>query len=432
MTAQRLSISDWQRLAKEDPEQVVSRFFSRYEKLQQQDRRAFIAAHAEPGSLLREIKRGAAMDEQLLAGVPYCLQDMFDINGLPTRCGAPFSEPFEGTVDEQCLLAQKLSGFGAVHLAKTVPAEFGWSARGSNRQFGDCPHPLGAEFIAGGGAGASARAVSEGWAPMAFGLDTCAGIRVPAAFHGLYGFRMETNLLAHEGVSPIVPTLESVGWMTANIEDLTTSFEAFYASQSYQTNATADSPRGFFHVDSLQHICRKSKAGLMQLVRSLDVDDDPEVYKKLAAAFRSSAKSFQTIQNRELYAVHHYWVDEYRDQYDTDLLRQIEAGRRYSPAECEEASNIQLDLRACLMEFFRAYDYIVLPISPLASPNDSDWDSALEASLQMLNAPLSLSLLPALIIPFHCSDGKCNAAQIMISPDKLNIIPALLKRIASS
>lgn len=376
--------------------------------------------------MLRQLKDGAQSEDGKLAGIPYLLQDMFDVEGLPTGCGAAFKQPFEAPLEDSCLLSRKLSSEGAMLLAKTVLAEFGWSARGLNATYGNCPHADGLRYVCGGGAGSCAHAVAGGWAPLAFGLDTCGGIRIPAAFHGLYAFRMENNNYARDGAFPIVPSLDSVGWMTTNADDLLSTFSVFYNTQP---DDTADRPRGFVLDDSLENVNIESKTGLMQLIRPLEIDDDPAVNKMLAGTFHAAAKALRVIQHRELYSIHKYWIEEYRDRYDTGLLKHIDAGKNHSPAESEEASHKQQNLRAILMGLFRKYDFIVLPVSPLASPHKTEWDAALEEDLLALNAPLSLSFLPALILPFACGEDRYNAAQLIFNPRKLHLVPKVLEQI---
>jgi Asp-tRNA(Asn)/Glu-tRNA(Gln) amidotransferase A subunit family amidase len=429
MANEKLSFEQWRTLARKDHRQVAETFFSRYEELTPESRSALIAAHPERGTLLQKTKAGCVMENAPLAGVPYILQDMFDVQGLPTRCGAPFGEPFEALLEDSCLLAHTLGDHGATLLAKTVPSEFGWDIRGRNPSFGDCPHAHGLRYVCGGGAGSCAHAVAGGWAPIAFGLDTCGGIRIPAAFHGLFGFRMENNNYARDGVFPLVPSLDAVGWVTAHIDDLLSSLKIFY---NLKNGASESAPRGYLLKDSLEGVSAESRTGLMQLTRPLDIDDEPAVSKMLAKRLQPAAKAFRTIRNRELYAIHQHWIEEYRNDYDRNLLKRIEAGRTYSPAESEEAAMAQQNIRASLISFFRDYDYLILPVSPLPSPEKNEWDPALEEELIQLNAPLSLSFLPALILPYECGRGKYNAAQIIVNPRKLHFVPRILEQVRRS
>jgi Asp-tRNA(Asn)/Glu-tRNA(Gln) amidotransferase A subunit family amidase len=427
MISQRLSFKDWQKLAQEEPEIFVDLFLGKFDLLSHETREAFIAAKPDRSELLQKVKASGIDLKRPLSGVPYVLQDMFDLNGLPTRCGAPFQDPFEAPVDESSLLAQAIHARGAVCLAKTVPSEFGWDLSGQNPTFGNCPHGEGPDYVCGGGAGATAYAVANGWAPIGFGLDSCGGIRIPAAFHGLFGFRMEHNAYAREGVSPIVPSIESAGWMTGNLHDLRTSFLSFYYPNPSEPSR---SPRGLMINFQMDLATVETRVGLMRLIRDLDVDDDLALNKMLSKALQPVCEAYKTIAKRELYSVHRYWIEEYRHLYDKKLIRQIEAGRAVAPSESDDASHMQRNLRATFLGLLSDFDYLILPVSPLPSPKNSDWDADLENEILQLNAVVSLALLPSIILPFKCGEKKYNAAQVLFNPQKMELVPQILDQVS--
>ncbi len=427
MKQERQSIDECRRLAENEPERLAHLFLSKYELLAVESQRAFMACLPTPEGLIENIKNGCRREGAPLQGTPYLLQDLFDVSEYPTRCGAPFADPFEAELEDSCLLAQTLALKGGAFFGKTVPTEFGVDARGHNKTFGDCPHAAGLRYLCGGGSGSSAYAVAGGWVPLAFGLDSRGGIRLPAAFHGLFGFRMENNDYARDGVFPIVPSIESVGGLTANLKDLQTVFAAFYKDNGDRPDST---PRGYLWHDGSHTMLAEVKAAMMQLLRPLDIDDEPSYNKMLSTSFAGATQAMTTIENRELYSIHQYWIEEYRSYYEPELLHKIEAGRSCSGAQCDEANLVQQSIRATIISFFRDYDYLVIPISPLASPERSEWDDSLEEELQQLNAPLSLSLLPALILPFRCSNGRHSAVQILYNPRKPGLVQALLEQLA--
>ncbi|MEO0511106.1 MAG: amidase family protein [Verrucomicrobiota bacterium] len=425
MSTGHLNFEAWRDLSEENPERLIDNFLSKYGLLTSETQRAFLATRTPREAGIRNIRAAAAKTGSSLAGVPYLLQDLFDIRGLSTQCGAPFEAPFGAPLESSCLLKEKLENHGAAFLAKLVPSEFGWDMKGHNATYGNCPHSEGRSFVTGGGAGACAYAVSSGWAPLAFGLDSCGGIRIPAAFHGLFGFRMETNVYARDGVFPIIPSIESVGWLNANIDDLLSTFLTFYDAEGPKPETL----RGSIHGSSMQMLATETKAGLMELLRPLDIDEDPAANKLLRSIFKNAAKAFKTIESRELYAVHQYWIEEYEAYYDPRLLRRIQAGRSCYATESEEASSNQQNLRAEFVRFFEVHDYLVIPICPLPTPEKTDWDSSLEEEILQLNAPVSLAFLPTLILPFKCGENTHSAAQIVFNPRKPELVPELISRL---
>ena len=237
---------------------------------------------------------------------------------------------------------------------------------------------------------------------------------------------METNAYARDGVFPIIPSLESVGWITGNLDDLLACFSAFYKTSS---DTVEDSLRGYLLSDNLKLLTPETKSGIMELVRPLDIDDEPAANKMISKSFRPASRAFSAIESCELYSIHQYWIEEYEAYYDPRLLKRIQSGLSCTASESEEATTAQQNLRATLISFSRDYDYLILPISPLPTPEKTDWDTALEEELIQMSAPVSLALLPALILPFSCGNDLHSAAQFVFNPRKLHLVPELLEQL---
>ena len=421
-----LNFEQWRTLVQKSPERVANQFLARLQMLSKSERQTWFTATPTKQQLLTSLNFAASDETSPLACVPYVLQDMFDVKGMPTRCGAPFSTPFEAPIEDSSLLYKTLNTFGACFFSKTQPAEFGVDSLGRNPTYGDCEHYDGKQYACGGGAGSVARSVRSGLVPLGFGLDTAGGIRIPAAFHGLFGFRMGNNAYARDGVFPIAPSLDSVGWMNHCITDLGTTFHAFHrVSKLHSPKA----PRGYLITDLTNYISTEVKSGLLGLTRKLDIDDDPATGTRLRKLLSKGGSAYQTLTSRKLYSIHQYWIEEYSDQYDDALMQHIKEGIICPPAKVDESTQIQEAIRFSLTQFFEQYDYLVLPISPVATPEKSAWSNQLEQDIQQLIAPASLAFLPAIILPFTCASGRHSAAQVIINPRKLHIVPELLAQL---
>ena len=426
MSATRLNFEQWRTLAQQSPEGMVDQFLAYVEELPTNERESWFAATPTKKNLLSKLKHATSDETLPLAGVPYVLQDLFDISGIPTRCGAPFSTPFVTPIEDSCLLHQKLNTLGACFFSKTQPSEFGVDVQGRNPTYGNCQHLESEDYICGGGAGSVARTVSSGVAPLGFGLDTAGGIRIPAAFHGLFGFRMGNNAYARDGVFPIAPSLESVGWMNHCIADLNTTFHAFHRVPKVDS---IEAPRGYVITELTSYISTEVKSGLLGLTRELNIDDDPATGTHLRKLLSKGGTAFQTLAARELYSIHQYWIEEYSNRYDEALMQRIKEGIICPPPKVDECTQTQEAIRYSLTKFFEKYDYLVLPISPVATPEKSAWSNQLEQDIQQFIAPASLAFLPALILPFTCASGRHSAAQVIINPRKLHIVPEVLAQL---
>jgi Asp-tRNA(Asn)/Glu-tRNA(Gln) amidotransferase A subunit family amidase len=427
MSAARLNFDQWRTLVRQSPEHVVDLFISRLEELSTVERQAWFANTPLKHQLLDALNIAAADETSPLASVPYVLQDLFDVKGLPTGCGAPLSTLFKVPMEHSSRLHQKLQTLGACLFSKTMPAEFGVSPRGLNPTYGDSKHNDGEQFVCGGGAGSTIRTVAEGLTPLGFGLDTGGGIRIPAAFHGLFGFRMSNNLYARDGVFPIAPSIESVGWVNNCIADLCTTFRAFHHLPKSNSNVE---PRGYLINELSGPTSPDIKSGLVGLTRGMCIDDDPLIGIDLRSVLTKAGDAYKRLAARELYSTHQYWIEEYSDQYDHRLRRIIESGMECRPFEADESIHVQEEIRSTLSLFFNNYDYLILPISPITTPKKSAWSLPLENDISQLIAPASLAFLPAIILPFECPEGGHSAAQAIINPNKLEIVPELLAQLS--
>jgi len=125
-----------------------------------------------------------------LTGIPYLLKDLFDLTGVPTRAGSTFLDKVRPTPNHDCRIASELTRLGAACAGKTHLVEFASGLTGENPHYGDCPHPHRPDRLSGGSSSGSAALVAAGVAPLAIGTDTGGSVRVPAAWCGLYGFRL--------------------------------------------------------------------------------------------------------------------------------------------------------------------------------------------------------------------------------------------------
>ena len=421
MPTSHFTFSHWRTHANEFPEQTAEEFVIRMETLPPATRRAFIASQPDKQSLIQSLKASCQLTEEPLSGIPYMLQDLFDVEGYPTGCGAPFTSPFESRLEDSSLLYQKLNALGAAYFGKTMPAEFGVDLGGSNPTNGDCPHPNGSHLIVGGGAGSAARAVADGLVPLAFGLDTNGGVRVPAALQGLFGFRMPTNAYAREGVFPIAPSVESVGWLNHTLSDLRDTFQAFYNIPEAELKADAEPALHGYFLDFIDSpVAENIRAGLKDLGRALMIDEDPEFSRQLRTQLSDCARAFEILEERELFSIHQYWIEEYRERYDPRLLQKIERGMECPRINAEFSTSVQEETRMALTRFFGAYDYLILPICPQASPRTIEWDEHLESAIRQWIAPASITFLPALILPLHFEGSQHSAVQILLNPRKMD------------
>src|SRR5690606_29674308 len=115
---------------------------------------------------------------------------------------------------------------------KTHLHEFAYGITGANPHYGDCEHPLFPGRTTGGSSSGSAAAVAAGIVPLAIGTDTGGSIRVPAAFCGLFGFRLAPGDTFIADAFPLARRFDTAGWFTANPEDMRLALSALVGLRS--------------------------------------------------------------------------------------------------------------------------------------------------------------------------------------------------------
>jgi aspartyl-tRNA(Asn)/glutamyl-tRNA(Gln) amidotransferase subunit A len=153
-----------------------------------------------------------------LHGIPYCVKDVFDVEGLPTTAGSRLLNGNIATAN--ATVVQRMIDAGMVLLGKTHMVQFAYGGVGINH---DDPTPnnpwVKAPHIAGGSSSGSGVAVAGGLAPISVGTDTGGSVRIPSALCGITGLKTTVGQVSTTGVFPLSWTLDSVGPLAKSVED---------------------------------------------------------------------------------------------------------------------------------------------------------------------------------------------------------------------
>lgn len=145
--------------------------------------------------------------EAPLWGIPFAVKDNIDVAGMLTTAGCP---DFAYTPAEHASVVERLAAAGAIPLGKTNLDQFATGLVGTRSPYGETHNALRPELISGGSSSGSAVAVARGHAAFALGTDTAGSGRVPAALHGLVGFKPSVGAWPTKGVVPACASIDCV------------------------------------------------------------------------------------------------------------------------------------------------------------------------------------------------------------------------------
>jgi len=160
-----------------------------------------------------------------LAGVPYAVKNLFDIEGVTTRAGSKINRD-RAPAGADATLIRRLDAAGAVLLGGLNMGEYAYDFTGENAHDGACRNPHDPTRMTGGSSSGSGAATAAGLAPIALGSDTNGSIRVPASLSGVFGLKPTYGRLSRAGSFPFCDSLDHLGPFARDTRDLALAYDA--------------------------------------------------------------------------------------------------------------------------------------------------------------------------------------------------------------
>ena len=221
-------------------EELVRACITRIESV---DGKLNAVVHRNFDRALEEAKKTdkAGITDEALSGIPYLAKDVYCEAGVPTTAcsnilrNKDYVPPFDSTT------TKRLKAKGAISIGKTNTEEFTMGGSTETSCYGVTRNPWDTTRVAGGSSGGSAAAVAADEAIFALGTDTGGSIRQPASFCSITGIRPTYGRTSRYGVMSMASSLDTIGPMCKNIEDLAIVLEAI-AGKDVMDGTTSDRP----------------------------------------------------------------------------------------------------------------------------------------------------------------------------------------------
>src|SRR6202047_1619715 len=164
-----------------------------------------------------------------LAGVPFAVKNLFDVQGLSTRAGSKINRDLAPSPRDATLIG-RLDAAGAVLVGALNMGEYAYDFTGENVHDGPSRNPHDVTRMTGGSSGGSGGAVGGGLVPIALGSDTNGSIRVPSSFCGIFGLKPTYGRLSRARSFPFVFSFDHLGPFARNVTDLALAYDAMQGS----------------------------------------------------------------------------------------------------------------------------------------------------------------------------------------------------------
>ena len=328
-----------------------------------------------------------------LFGVPVGIKDIFHVDGFETRAGSRLPPEIMAGPEGPAVAA--LREAGALVLGKTVSTEFAYFAPGPTR------NPRHPEHTPGGSSSGSAAAVAAGLCPLALGSQTIGSILRPAAFCGLVGFKPSYDRVSREGVIPLAPSYDHVGFLAADVDTARRAAAALipgWRTVSAKRRPRLGVPEGPYLErtageggEHFRGICRRLAQAGYEVVPApalLDFDEVVARHRRVVAA--------------EAARVHAEWFARHGDLYDSRTAELIRRGQEIDDSQLARDLAASASLREALTAPMdeRGLDLWISPPALGAAPRGLD-----STGDPVMNLPWTQGGLPAIALPAGSNDA---------------------------
>ena len=374
-----------------------------------------VASRARAKAQAVDRARGQGQRLEPMAGVPFAVKNLFDINGLPTLAGSKINRSHAPAARDATLIA-RLETAGAVLVGALNMGEYAYDFTGENVHDGASRNPHDLSRMTGGSSGGSGGAVAGGLVPLALGSDTNGSIRVPSSFCGIFGLKPTYGRLSRAHTFPFVASFDHLGPLARTTKDLALAYDAM---QGYDADdpVCADRPTeitlpaldrgieglriavagGYFRKGASP----EAREATERIAKVLDVKREieiPEAERARSAAYVITAAEGATLH-----------LDRLRSRardFDPAVRDRLIAGAMVPATLVNQAQKFRRWYRDEVLKLFQTVDAILAPATPFPAPRIGQQTMMLDGAevplrpnIGIFTQPISFIGLPVVAVP---------------------------------
>ncbi len=357
----------------------------------------------------------AGRDPGPLAGVPFAVKNLYDIEGVTTIAGSRILRDAPPAGCDATAVA-RLRAAGAVLVGALNMDEFAYGFVTENFHDGPTRNPHAPDRIAGGSSGGSAAAVAAGLVPITMGSDTNGSIRVPAALCGVWGLKPTFGRLSRAGTFPFVPDLDHVGPFARSVADLAAAYDVLQGRDAADPACT-DRPVEAA-LPGLEAAIRAPRVGILRGWFAQGASRDAlEAVERVAASFasvrdvvlpgaaaaRSAAFCLTAAQGGEL---HRERLAARPFDFDPATRDRLFAGLLLPAATLSAVRRVRRRFQDEMAAAFAGFDVLLAPSTPFPATPIGQATCVIDgvevpvrANLGLYTQPISFVGLPVVAAP---------------------------------
>ena len=369
-----------------------------------------------------------------LAGVPYAVKNLFDIEGLPTLAGSVVNRSHAAATTDAFLVSQ-MKAAGAVLVGALNMDEYAYGFTTENTHYGPTRNPHDLSRIAGGSSGGSGASVAAGQVPIALGSDTNGSIRVPASLCGVWGLKPTFGRLSRRGTYPFVYSIDHLGPMANSLSGLALAYDALQSPDPLDAGCHSLEVQpvmahlgrgveglrvgilgGYFH-DHASPAAREVVALAARTLGSTHLVIWPDAALARAAAFIITASEGGSVHLNDLRTR--------ADEFEPLSVDRFIAGALQPADWTIKAHRVRRMYRDKVNALFEDWDILLTAATPVSAPVlGTEWldihgtQYPARAAMGLLTQPVSFAGCPVVAVPMwpNGTGGMPIGVQIIAAP----------------
>ena len=324
----------------------------------------------------------------LMFGAPIGVKDIFHVEGFRTRAGSKLpAELFQG---EEARSVYRLLEAGALFFGKTVTTEFAYFSPGPTR------NPHNPDHTPGGSSSGSAAAVAAGFCHLALGTQTIGSIIRPASFCGVVGVKPTYDRISREGVIPLSPSLDHVGFFVPDAESAVDAARVLYVDWDEPLEPLKKPRLGIPEGPYAESVSPGSRAHFENVYKQIENAGYEILRLQTMPDFDEIRARHDVILSSEAARVHAEWFRQHESLYSPKFSELIHRGQQIGSTQVQDALAGRDTFRADMRRSFLDHN-IDLWISPSTiGPAPRGLESTGDP---VMNLPWTQAGLPAINLP---------------------------------